>query len=142
MQTRKRDMSRRERRKATPQNGYTQLLQGSRLSTARSVRVDMHAKHCFEVCRAVKGMQAGAAIAYLNEVLKVDSDRADIRKKARAIPYRLGSGNKRRLPVRTFNGWSPKGRYGPRTIPGQSVKRNHQTHRECNEQRFTSIRRH
>ena len=81
-------MSRRERRKATPQNGYTQLLQGSRLSTARSVRVDMHAKHCFEVCRAVKGMQAGAAITYLNEVLKIDSDRADIRKKARAVPYR------------------------------------------------------
>jgi large subunit ribosomal protein L22 len=117
MQTRKRDMSRRERRKSTPQTGYTQVLQGSRLSTARAVRVDMHAKHCFEVCRAVKGMQAGAAIAYLNEVLKIDSDRADIRKKARAVPYRLGSGNKRRRRSGPSMVGHRKGGIGPGRYP-------------------------
>ena len=110
-------MSRRERRSSTPQSGYTQLLQGSRLSTARSVRVDMHVKHCFEVCRAVKGMRAGQAISYLNEVLKIDSDRADIRKKARAIPYRLGSGNKRKKRSGPSMVGHRKGGVGPGRYP-------------------------
>lgn len=110
-------MSRRERRRSTPQSGYTQLLQGSRLSTARSVRVDMHVKHCFEVCRAVKGMRAGQAISYLNEVLKIDSDRADIRKKARAIPYRLGSGNKRKKRSGPSMVGHRKGGMGPGRYP-------------------------
>ena len=110
-------MSRRERRRSTPQSGYTQLLQGSRLSTARSVRVDMHVKHCFEVCRAVKGMRAGQAISYLNEVLKIDSDRADIRKKARAIPYRLGSGNKRKKRSGPSMVGHRKGVVGPGRYP-------------------------
>ena len=117
MAIRKRDMSRRERRRSTPQSGYTQLLQGSRLSTARSVRVDMHVKHCFEVCRAVKGMRAGQAISYLNEVLKIDSDRADIRKKARAIPYRLGSGNKRKKRSGPSMVGHRKGGVGPGRYP-------------------------
>ena len=117
MAIRKRDMSRRERRRSTPQSGYTQLLQGSRLSTARSVRVDMHVKHCFEVCRADKGMRAGQAISYLNEVLKIDSDRADIRKKARAIPYRLGSGNKRKKRSGPSMVGHRKGGMGPGRYP-------------------------
>jgi large subunit ribosomal protein L22 len=95
-------MDRRTRRKQLPQSGYTQLLQGSRLATARSVQVDMHVKHCFEVCRAIKNKTAGEAIAFLNQVLKIDSNRADVRRKAAAVPFRLGSGNKRkrRFPVK------------------------------------------
>ena len=66
-------MDRRSRRRQLPQRGYTQLLQGNRLATARANNVDMHVKHCFEVCRAVKNKTAGEAVAYLNEVLRIDS---------------------------------------------------------------------
>ena len=91
-----RQMDRRTKRRQLPQKGFTQLLQGSRIATARAVHVDMHVKHCFEICRHVKNMTAGDAIDFLNQVLKIDSDRADIRRKAAAVPFRLGSGNKKR----------------------------------------------
>jgi len=32
-----------------PQSGYTQLLEGSNLATARLVNVDMHHKHCYQI---------------------------------------------------------------------------------------------
>ena len=83
-------------RTKTGQKGFTQLLEGSRKAVARAKNLDVHVKHCFEVCRYVKGMPAGKAISHLEEVLLIDSDRKDIRAKARAIPYTLGSGNLRR----------------------------------------------
>ena len=79
-----------------PSEGFTQPLQGNRLSVARATNVDVHVKACFEICRTVRGMTAGAAVRKLEKVLLIDSDRPDIRAKAEAIPYRLGSGNKKR----------------------------------------------
>ena len=110
-------MDRRTRRKQLPQSGYTQLLQGSRLATARSVQVDMHVKHCFEVCRAVKNKTAGEAIAFLNQVLKIDSNRADVRRKAAAVPFRLGSGNKRKRRSGPSIVGHRKGGIGPGRFP-------------------------
>ena len=60
----KTQLDRRSKRRQNPQKGYTQLLQGSRLATARAVNIDMHVKHCFEICRHVKNMRAGDAIAF------------------------------------------------------------------------------
>jgi len=114
---RKAELDRRSRRHQLPQSGYTQLLQGNRLAAARSVQIDMHVKHCFEVCRAVKNMTAGKAVSYLNEVLLIDSDRADIRKKAKAIPYRLGSGNKRKRRSGPSMVGHRKGGMGPGRYP-------------------------
>ena len=110
-------MDRRTRRHQLPQRGYTQLLQGNRLATARATNVDMHVKHCFEVCRAVKNKTAGEAVAYLNEVLRIDSDRADVRRKAAAVPYRLGSGNKRKRRSGPSMVGHRKGGMGPGRYP-------------------------
>ena len=113
----KNQMDRRTRRRQLPQKGYTQMLQGNRLATARAIDIDMHVKHCFEVCRAVKNKTAGQAVAYLNEVLKIDSDRADIRRKATAVPYRLGSGNKRKRRSGPSMVGHRKGGIGPGRFP-------------------------
>lgn len=111
------EIDRRTRRRQLPQSGYTQLLQGSRLATARSVQVDMHVKHCFEVCRAIKNKTAGEAIAFLNQVLKIDSNRADVRRKAAAVPFRLGSGNKRKRRSGPSMVGHRKGGIGPGRYP-------------------------
>ena len=113
----KTQLDRRSKRRESPQKGYTQLLQGSRLATARAVNMDMHVKHCFEICRYVKNMKAGEAIAFLNEVLKIDSDRADIRRKASAVPFRLGSGNKKKRRTGPSMVGHRKGKIGPGRYP-------------------------
>jgi len=38
-----------------PQSGYTQLLEGSNLATARLVNVDMHHKHCYQIANSSAG---------------------------------------------------------------------------------------
>ena len=55
----KSEMDRRSKRKELPQKGYTQLLQGSRLATARVKEADVHVKHCFEIARASEGCSSG-----------------------------------------------------------------------------------
>jgi|TARA_B100000242_G_scaffold120999_1_gene84870 large subunit ribosomal protein L22 len=62
-------------------------------------------------------MTAGSAIDYLNEVLRIDSDRADIRRKAAAVPYRLGSGNKKRKRSGPSMVGHRKGGVGPGRYP-------------------------
>ena len=93
------------------------MLQGSRLATARAVEVDVHVKHCFEIARAIKHQTAGEAITFLNNVLKIDSDRPDIRKKAAAVPFRLGSGNKKRKRSGPSMVGHRKGGIGPGRYP-------------------------
>ena len=65
------------RRTGNSQSGYTQLLEGSNLVTARAVNVDMHHKHCYHIAKALRGMNASDAISYLEDVIA----------KKRAVPY-------------------------------------------------------
>jgi large subunit ribosomal protein L22 len=112
-----RTMNRRDKRRQLPQKGFTQPLQGNRLSVARATNVDVHVKACFEICRTIRGMTAGAAVRKLEKVLLIDSDRPDIRAKAEAIPYRLGSGNKKRKRSGPSMVGHRKGGMGPGRYP-------------------------
>ena len=57
------------RRSGNSQSGYTQLLEGSNLVTARAVNIDVHHKHCYHIAKALRGMNAASAISYLEDVM-------------------------------------------------------------------------
>ena len=89
-----------------PQSGYTQLLEGSYLSTARAVDVDVHHKHCYQIAKFLRGMNCVDAIEYLEKVIE----------QKEAIPYtrrsRKGRGGNTMAGHR--KGKSKNlGRYGP-----------------------------
>tara|TARA_B100001013_G_C24605275_1_gene440728 strand:- start:662 stop:1192 length:531 start_codon:yes stop_codon:yes gene_type:complete len=65
------------RNREKPQKGYSQLLEGNRLATARVTNVSIHHKHSVQIARYIKGMYAGAAVDYLERVTELK----------RAIPY-------------------------------------------------------
>ena len=85
----KNDLSRIQRRRQLPQKGYTQLLQaeqGRHLARARAEGLDISAKHCFDLCRALKGRSASNALDFLDRVINLRE----------AVPYTYGGGNKKR----------------------------------------------
>ena len=90
---------------------------GKQTCNSKIVGVDVHVKHCFEIARAIKHRTAGEAVEFLNNVLKIDSDRPDIRKKATAVPFRLGSGNKKRKRSTPSMVGHRKGGVASRKIP-------------------------
>ena len=92
------------RRAGKPQSGYTQLLEGSNLVTARAVNVDCHHKHCYHIAKAIRGMNAAEAVGYLEDVIA----------KKRAIPYTRRS--RRGRGGNTMAGHR-KGKMGPGKYP-------------------------
>ena len=62
-------------------------------------------------------MKAGKAINFLNQVLRIDSDRPDIRRKAVAVPFRLGSGNLKKKRSGPSMVGHRKGGIGPGRFP-------------------------
>ena len=65
------------RNRKMPQPGYTQPLEGSNLATARVTGADIHHKHCVQIARKIKGMYAGSAVEFLEDVIA----------KRKAVPY-------------------------------------------------------
>ena len=90
-----------------PQSGYTQLLEGSYLSTARAVNVDVHHKHCYQIAKFLRGMNCVDAIEYLEKVIE----------QKKAIPYtrrsRKGKGGNTMAGHR-------KGKMGPGKYPNKA----------------------
>ena len=56
-----------------PQSGYTQLLEGSFLTTARAVNLDVHHKHCYQIAKFLRGKTTIQAIEYLEKVIKKEA---------------------------------------------------------------------
>lgn len=92
-----------------PQRGYTQLLEGANLVSARTVDVDCHHKHCYHIAKAIRGMNAEEAISYLEDVIE----------KKRAIPYQRRSRKGR--GGNTMAGHR-KGKMGPGKYPNKASK--------------------
>ncbi len=92
-----------------PQRGYTQLLEGANLVSARTVDVDCHHKHCYHIAKAIRGMNADEAISYLEDVIE----------KKRAIPYQRRSRKGR--GGNTMAGHR-KGKMGPGKYPNKASK--------------------
>jgi len=107
-------MNREQRRRLVPQRGYTQILspaiEGGRLAKAKASGLKISPKHCFDICRAIKGMQAGDAIEYLEAVM--------IRRKA--VPGVAGGGNKKRARGGARKMGHRKGRIGPGRYPNKA----------------------
>ena len=97
------------RRAGKPQSGYTQLLEGSNLVSARAVNVDCHHKHCYHIAKAIRGMNAAAAVQYLEDVVA----------KKRAIPYTRRS--RRGRGGNTMAGHR-KGKMGPGKFPNKASR--------------------
>ena len=97
------------RKTGDPQSGYTQLLEGSNLVTARAVNVDCHHKHCYHIAKAIRGMNATDAVEYLEDVVA----------KKRAIPYTRRS--RRGRGGNTMAGHR-KGKMGPGKYPNKASK--------------------
>ena len=92
------------RNQGQPQSGYTQLLEGAFLATARAVNVDVHHKHCYHIAKFIRGKTTVQAIDYLERVMR----------KQVAIPYtrrsRKGKGGNTMAGHR-------KGKMGPGAYP-------------------------
>ena len=97
------------RTRGNPQHGYTQLLEGSNLVTARAVNLDCHHKHCYHIAKAIRGMNAETAVDYLEDVVQ----------KKRAIPYQRRSRKGR--GGNTMAGHR-KGKMGPGKFPNKASK--------------------
>ena len=106
------------RRQGKAQSGYSQLLEGSNLVTARAVNLDCHHKHCYHIAKAIRGMNAEDAREYLEEVVEKKS----------AIPYQRRSRKGR--GGNTMAGHR-KGKMGPGKFPKKSLLGIHQTDKQC-----------
>ena len=95
------------RRQGKAQSGYSQLLEGSNLVTARAVNLDCHHKHCYHIAKAIRGMNAEDAREYLEEVVEKKS----------AIPYQRRSRKGR--GGNTMAGHR-KGKMGPGKFPNKA----------------------
>jgi large subunit ribosomal protein L22 len=110
------------RDRSKPQKGYSQLLQGNRLVSARAVNVNCHSKHCFEVARAIRNKTASQALELLESVIRIESDRIDIHRKATAIPFRRGNKMRHRNRAGPRSLGHRKGKIGPGRYPVKASK--------------------
>ncbi|MAS80607.1 MAG: 50S ribosomal protein L22 [Euryarchaeota archaeon] len=92
------------RRQGKSQSGYSQLLEGSNLVSARAVNLNCHHKHCYHIAKAIRGMNAEDAKDYLEDVVS----------KKKAIPYQRRSRKGR--GGNTMAGHR-KGKLGPGKFP-------------------------